>query len=486
MLWPRFLWLRGLGVIFFSAFFSLAAQIQGLIGPRGILPASDLFQAVGRTPTLTALWQMPSLLWLSSSSAALTVLVWAGLVASVLLTIGVWPRGTCAICTVLFLSFVAAAQDFSSYQSDGMLLEAGFLSVFFAPRGVRPRLGVLDPPSRLARFLLVWEWFRIYLESGIVKLASGDEQWRTLRALDHYYENGPLPTYLGWYAQQIPPHAFHAACVVVVFVFELAIVWLGLGPRRARLVCFFLVTPFQAAIILTANYAFLNYIVLFLGVLLLDDRFLVRAGLAAPPEVPPRARNKAFVLVERVALCAVLAVTIVEAPLVSSALPRQLLWPAIALQPFRIANSYGLFAVMTNERFEIEFQGSRDGQTWTPYPFRFKPQDPAAAPGIYAPYQPRFEWNLWFASLGTFREYPWVVQTEALLLDGEPSVLRLFKSDPFHGTPPSRVRAMLWRYWFTTPAEKRKTGRWWNRELRGSYAPALRKGADGRLEIVPG
>ncbi|MFL5359322.1 MAG: lipase maturation factor family protein, partial [Myxococcales bacterium] len=299
MLWPRFLWLRGLGVIFFSAFFSLAAQIQGLIGPRGILPASDLFQAVGPTPTLTALWQMPSLLWLSSSSAALTVLVWAGLVASVLLTIGVWPRGTCAICTVLFLSFVAAAQDFSSYQSDGMLLEAGFLSVFFAPRGVRPGLGVLDPPSRPARFLLVWEWFRIYLESGIVKLASGDEQWRTLRALDHYYENGPLPTYLGWDAQQIPPHAFHAACVVVVFVFELAIVWLGLCPRRARLVCFFLVTPFQAAIILTANYAFLNYIVLVLGVLLLDDRVLVRAGLAAPPEVPPRARNKAFVLVER-------------------------------------------------------------------------------------------------------------------------------------------------------------------------------------------
>jgi hypothetical protein len=486
MLWPRFLWLRGLGAIFFSAFFSLAFQIQGLIGPRGILPASELFEAPGRTPTLTALWQVPSLLWLSSSSAALSALVWAGLVASVLLTIGVWPRGTCAICTVLFLSFVAAAQDFSSYQSDGMLLEAGFLSVFFAPRGIRPGLGVLDPPSRLSRFLLVWEWFRIYFESGIVKLASGDEQWRTLRALDHYYENGPLPTYLGWYAQELPPHAFHAACVVVVFLFELAIVWLGLGPRRARLVCFFLVTPFQAAIILTANYAFLNYIVLLLGVLFFDDCFFVWVGLAAPAEVLFRARNKVFVLVERVALCAVLAVTIVEAPLVSRTLPRQVLWPAIALQPFRIANGYGLFAVMTDERFEIEFQGSRDGQTWTPYPFRYKPQDPAAAPGIYAPYQPRFEWNLWFASLGTFREYPWVVQTEALLLDGEPSVLRLFKSDPFHGTPPSRVRAMLWRYWFTTPAEKRKTGRWWNRELRGPYAPALRKGADGRLEIVPG
>jgi lipase maturation factor 1 len=484
MLWPRFLWLRGLGLIFLSAFCSLAFQIHGLIGPRGILPASELFEALGRGPKLGALWQVPSLLWLGSSGAALSALVAGGLLASLLLTLGVWPRGTCALSTLLFLSFVAAAQDFSSYQSDGMLLEAGFISCFFAPARLWPGLGASDPPSRLARFLLVWEWFRIYFESGIVKLASGDEQWRNLTALDHYYENGPLPTFLGWYAQELPPHAFHAACVVVVFVFELGIVWLGLGPRRAKLVCFFLVSPFQAAIILTANYAFLNYIVLFLGVLLLDDRFLQRAGLRAPAEAQATSRKRAVVYLERAALGLVFVVTLMEAPVLRGALPRPLLWPAIALQPFRIANSYGLFAVMTSERYEIEFQGSRDGETWTPYPFRFKPQDPASAPGIYAPYQPRFEWNLWFASLGTFREYPWVVQTEALLLDGEPSVLRLFASDPFHGTPPTRVRAMLWQYWFTTPAEKRATGLWWRRELRGHYAPGLRKDPSGRLEIM--
>jgi lipase maturation factor 1 len=325
MLWPRFLWLRGLGLIFFSAFYSLEFQIQGLIGPRGILPASELFESLRRAPTATALWQFPSLLWLGSSNAALSALVWGGLLASALLTIGVWPRATCAICTVLFLSFVAAAQDFSSYQSDGMLLEAGFVSFFFAPRGLWPGLGASDPPSRFARFVLVWEWFRIYFESGIVKLASGDEQWRTLRALDHYYENGPLPTFLGWYAQQIPPHAFHAACVVVVFVFELGIAWLGFGPRRARLLCFFLVSPFQAAIILTANYAFLNYIVLFLGVLLLDDAFLRRGWIPAPPAMAVKRRSMAFVLVERAALGLVLVVTIVEAPLVSRALPRPLL-----------------------------------------------------------------------------------------------------------------------------------------------------------------
>jgi len=483
MLWPRFLWLRGLGLLFFSAFFSLAFQIQGLIGPRGILPASEFFEALGR-PSFQSVWQVPSLLWLGSANAALSALVWAGLGASVLLILNLWPRGTCAICTVLFLSFVAAAQDFSSYQSDGMLLEAGFLSVFFAPGGFRPGLGERDPPSRFARFLLVWEWFRIYFESGIVKIASGDEQWRNLTALDHYYENGPLPTYLGWYAQQIPPHAFHAACVVIVFAFELAVVWLAFAPRPARRLCFFLVTPFQVAIILTANYAFLNYLVLFLGILLLDDPFLQRLGLRPPAEQPPPARSTARILFEHTVLGVVLAATIVEAPLVPRFVPRPLLWPAIALAPFRIANGYGLFAVMTKDRYEIEFQGSRDGRTWTAYPFRYKPQDPAAAPGIYAPYQPRFDWNLWFASLGTFREYPWVVQTEALLLDGEPSVLRLFAFDPFHGKPPVQVRAVLWQYWFTTRAEKRATGRWWRREERGPYAPGLRKGSNGRLEIM--
>src|SRR2546423_13871993 len=146
MLWPRFLWLRGLGLLFLSAFLSLDFQIHGPIGPRGILPASELFEALGQ-PSFSSLWQVPSLLWLGSSNTALSLLVSVGLAASILLTLNVWPRGACAICTVLFLSFVAAAQDFSSYQSDGMLLEAGFFSLFFLPRGLPPGLRELHPPS---------------------------------------------------------------------------------------------------------------------------------------------------------------------------------------------------------------------------------------------------------------------------------------------------------------------------------------------------
>ena len=178
-----------------------------------------------------------------------------------------------AICLIVFLSFVSAAQDFSSYQSDGMLLAAGFLSLFFAPPGVRPGLAEKAPPSRASLFLLQWLWFQIYFESGVVKWASQDPEWRHLTALDHYYENGPLPDWIGWYAQQLP-HAFQAAVTLATLIIELGIVWMLFLPRRYRRICFLIVTPFQIGIILTANLAFLNYFVLALGVLLLDDDFL--------------------------------------------------------------------------------------------------------------------------------------------------------------------------------------------------------------------
>src|SRR5882672_3600209 len=134
MLWPRWIFLRALGLIFLSAFWSLASEIQGLIGPRGLLPAGEYLEAVSRAlSSLRAYWAAPTLLWLGSGRVALGALVWAGLAFSVLLTLNLWPRLACALCTVLFLSFVAAAQDFSGYQSDGMLLEAGFISIFFPP-----------------------------------------------------------------------------------------------------------------------------------------------------------------------------------------------------------------------------------------------------------------------------------------------------------------------------------------------------------------
>ena len=234
----RWLFLRALGAIYFSAFFSLVFQIRGLIGPQGILPAGSYLQAVAHSlGPWERVWYAPTLLWFSSGSGMMLGLCWAGMIASVLLLLNLWPRGMLGICFLCFLAFVSAAQDFSSYQSDGMLLEAGFISLFFAPPGLRPGLAHANPASRASLFLLQWEWFRIYFESGMAKILSGDAEWRNFTAMDEYYQNGPLPTWIGWYVQHLP-HWFHAATVYATLAMELGVVWMFLLPRRWRIVCF--------------------------------------------------------------------------------------------------------------------------------------------------------------------------------------------------------------------------------------------------------
>jgi hypothetical protein len=158
--------------------------------------------------------------------------------------------------------------------------------------------------------------------------------------------------------------------------------------------------------------------------------------------------------------------------------------PARALAPFRITNEYGLFAVMTRGRYEIEFQGSDDGVHWIAYPFRYKPQALNVPPGLYAPYQPRFDWNLWFASLGEWMQYPIVPRTQELLLTNDPDVLALFAGNPFAQHPPRMVRSVLWQYWFTSMDEKRRTGNWWRRQLLGLYAPTFTRGDDGQIRMT--
>jgi lipase maturation factor len=531
---PRWLFLRSLGVIYFSAFYSLLFQIRGLLGPDGLLPARAYLEVVAQDVGASRYWFAPTLLWLNSSDRALMALCWTGLIVSLLLVLNIWPRGMLLICFVMFLSFVTAAQDFSGYQSDGMLLSAGFISVFFAPRGLRPGWGAEEAPSRASIFLLQLLWFSIYFESGLAKYFGGDPSWRDFTAMDQYYQNGPLPTWLGWYVSQMP-HWFHASAAVFTVVAELILVWMAFLPRKCRIVCFFIVTFLQINIILTANYAFLNYLVLALGFLLLDDRFLarflpkrwaapVRGNLAhavllpekdaiidlnfspnalaeaetvATPQpeshvsaVQPLATtarqfaSAAYLWIAAFFLAWVLyanAFLILEQAFRALPLPSK---PVIALEPFRIADQYGLFGRMTWRRYEIEFQGSDDGVHWIDYPFRYKPQNPAVAPGIYAPYQPRFEWNLWFASLGAWRENTWVLRAEELMLSNDQDVLSLFASNPFPNHPPKQIRAVLWQYWFTDIVTKRATGTWWRRQLLGLYAPSLESAPGGKFTVT--
>jgi hypothetical protein len=281
-------------------------------------------------------------------------------------------------------------------------------------------------------------------------------------------------------------------------------------PRRFRIACFCILTPFQVGIILTANYTFLNYLVLFLGFLLLDDAFCQRflparfrsfvdseIPAAGDGEVPIAAGiGIAWLATIRNRLKPVrMAIAGALLGLVFYSSAAGMIWmffpffplpdePMRFLGPFRVADRYGLFAVMTHERYEIEFQGSTDGKTWTPYPFRYKPQDLSKPPGIYAPYQPRFEWNLWFASLGSWRQYRFVLWTEERLLRNQPQVLQLFASNPFPGSPPVEVRAVIYQYWFTDMKTKREKRLWWRRESLGEYAPALAREPDGKIRVL--
>ena len=538
---PRWLFLRSLAAIYFSAFYALLFQIRGLIGPSGILPAGDYLTAVANALGDQRYWFAPSLYWFSSSNAALMSVTWVGLLAAVAAFFNVWPRFSFFVCFVCFLAFVSATNVFSEYQSDGMLLEAGFLALFFAPAGLNPGWGAASPPPRASLWLLQWEWFRIYFESGAVKLLSGDPEWRSFTAMDQYYQNGPLPTWIGWYAEHLP-HSFHAFTVGATLTLELGLVFMLFLPRRVRIVCFFIVTPWEIGVILTANYAFLNYLVLILGLLLLDDIFLqpllparlrphharesaiphlvdtlpapIRDDpgavavtscsaeelrkLDAPENLPTAQRNRttaprigsgALLHALGLAVSALFLLWIgydTTAELVGlfarrNPLPRQ---PIILLEPFRVANQYGLFAVMTRGRYEIEFQGSNDGENWIAYPFRYKPQALNQPPGIYAPYQPRFDWNLWFASLGNWQQNDMVPLTEERLLQNDRDVLALFAGNPFAHAPPRFVRAVLWQYWFTSQDEKRRTGNWWRRQYLGLYAPELTPGPDGKYEAV--
>ena len=503
-LWPRWLFLRALGLLFFSAFYSLLFQVRGLIGPDGLLPAGPYLNEVTQYAGSARYWYAPTLLWLGSSDRALLAMVWVGIASSLLLVLNVWPRLTIALCEVCFLSFIAGLQAFSSYQSDGMLLEAGFVSLFFAPPGIRPGLGERHPPSRASLFLLQWEWLRIYFESGVAKIASGDPEWRHLTAMIDYYQNGPLPTWIAWYAAHLP-RWFHVGTAGLTLALELVLIWAFLLPRPFRIALFWLVTPWEIGIILTSNYAFLNYLVLAAGILLLDDDYIGRwlpermrrateerrSAATAQAAAPGQAQKSFF---EWGLTAAGVAVPLFFLTWIFYATTAQMAWmlwrdaplptaPVVALEPFRIANQFGLFAVMTRGRYEIEFQGSTDGETWTPYPFRYKPQDLNAAPRIFAPYQPRFDWNLWFASLDSWQQNDFVVAAEERLLTNSQDVLALFAGNPFAGAPPLEVRAMIWQYWFTDGADKRQ-GLWWRRESLGLYAPSLVRSGDGKFAIV--
>jgi lipase maturation factor 1 len=466
----RDIFLRSLGAIYLIAFLSLWFQVDGLIGENGILPVGQYLGAVREQVGSDAYLALPTLCWFDSSGAALHLLCGAGAVLSVILMLGLAPLLSLALLFVLYLSLTIAGQQFLSFQWDILLLETGFLALFFAPVVWRMRREDEAPLSRVGLFLLKLLLFKLMLMSGVVKLTSGDDSWWNLTALDYHYWTQPLPTALGWWADQ---HAewfkkFSVAFCLIVEIVAPFFIW---APRRFRHVAGLFLIVLQLVIAATGNYCFFNLLTIALCLLMFDDTLL--GGTRRNDMRGPRSARALPAVI-------VLIITLpVNAMLIFSAFKPEATWPRpIAmlggyLESFRVVSGYGLFRVMTKTRPEIIVEGSADGTEWLPYEFRWKPGPLNRAPGWVAPHQPRLDWQMWFAALGTYRQNPWFVRLLERLLRGTPEVTALLEKNPFPQNPPRYVRARLYQYRFTTSAESRATGDWWKREEAGEYLPAI-------------
>ena len=473
--------LRALGLVYLIAFVSLWVQVEGLIGSNGVTPVSAFLAAVRGELGPRALSILPTFCWLNSDNAFLHFLCGGGVVLSLLLIFGIAPAVSLIALFAFYLSLTIAGQTFLSFQWDILLLEAGFLSIFLAPWQLWPKPGREPPVSRAGFFLLKLLLFKLMVMSGVVKLTSGDDCWWSLAALDYHYWSQPLPTVFAWWADQNPEWFKHfsvAFCLIVEIIVPVFF-W---TPRRLRLTACGLVVFLQIAIAVTGNYCFFNLLTIALCLLLIDDAVWPRRRGALQADEETRAVVSAS-MGHRLSILAAAIVVIVTLPLnawlIFTAFKPEAKWPRSLVffyeqvEPFRIANSYGLFRVMTKDRREIVIEGSADGIDWQPYEFKWKPGDVMRAPGWCAPHQPRLDWQMWFAALGSYQQNPWFIRMAICLLEGKSDVTRLFARNPFPEHPPRYVRAIAYRYRFTTRSEHRQTGAWWKRQELGEYLPGV-------------
>lgn len=458
----QWIFVRLLAVIYAIAFGSLTVQISGLLGSHGILPVADYLKAVADGAGAMRFYYVPSVFWINASDGALLGVCWAGVAIAAMVLAGFFERAGLAVLFVLYLSLSSAGQDFLSFQWDALLIEAGFLAIFLGN-------------SRVVVWLFRWLLFRLMFLSGAVKLLSHDRTWRGLSALSYHYWTQPLPNRISWYMAQLPEW-FQKVSTGLVLGVELVIPFLIFAPRRVRIFGAWCLVALQVLIFLTGNYTFFNLLALAMCVFLWDDRTFER--WLKPAGGTARPTRTLFGKV--VAAVAVLVVAIGLGRMVETFFGVPVFFVKYAA-PFEIVNSYGLFAMMTTNRPEIIVEGSFDGETWAVYSFRYKPGDPGQAPRWAEPHQPRLDWQMWFAALGNYRENPWFVNFAVKLLEGSPEVRGLLEADPFGGRSPRYVRALLYDYTFTDAEERRKTGNWWKRELKGQYLPPVGLKATSRV-----
>lgn len=455
------IFLRGLAFIYFFAFLSMAVQVEGLLGENGILPVTENLFLIENNYPESKIWHFPTIFWINSSDTMLKAVCYAGMIFSGFVLLNIFTRIALLGCYVLYLSIVVVGQDFTLFQWDTFLLEIGFLSLFI---GLDRGISVLLFRWLLARFMFM---------GGVVKLASGDINWANLTALNFHYETQPLPTPIAYYAHQLPEW-FHKACVGGVFFIELIVPFFVFLPRRFRLFACFSFFLLQSVIIFTGNYNFFNLLVIVLCLFLLEDKDIARV---LPNRLIVSIQNnqsvtKFFASVVTglwgcwVIIMCVSQVWIYHVGMPSAEILRSLLKTT---STFSLVNNYGPFAVMTTVRNEIIIQGSDDDQHWSDYEFKYKPGALDRELTWNIPHQPRLDWQMWFAALdGQYSGY-WFKRFLIKLKQGSTPVLSLLGKNPFPDKPPRYLRAVLYRYNYTTSNQRKKNGNIWHRRFEGVY-----------------
>jgi lipase maturation factor 1 len=466
------------------AFASIWIQADGLIGPAGILPAGEYFSLVRDQLGRHAWFDVPSLCWIFGAGAFVKVLCAVGIGLSVLLFLGYAPALCLALLWGSYLSLVSAGQVFFDFQWDLLLLESTLLGIFIVPWTLRPTQARYDPP-KLARYLVWWLIFRLMFLSGVVKLTSGDVTWRHLTALTFHYETQPLPSPVAWYMHQLPVWFQEASCVVM-FVIELGAPLLLLAPRRLRHWAATALIALQVVIAATGNYAYFNLLSIGLCLTCLDDEWWINRHWGVPQAPAASIRfgnNPRRFKATAVRWFAAISVGVTFFETVASLSPGSANSPIVraveeAVGPLQSFNTYGLFRVMTIERPELIIEGSDDGRDWLEYALPYKPGDLGRRPSWVAPYQPRLDWQLWFAALAPPDSQPWVGRLCELLLKGDPGVLGLFYRNPFPSHPPHYMRVVRYRYEFTDRGERTRTGNWWHRTPLDFYISPVALSSD--------
>jgi lipase maturation factor 1 len=466
---------RALCLIYFIAFTSVAVQARGLWGSRGVLPIQGYMEAISNQMDSSRYWQLPSVFWVNTSDLMITAVPILGALTALMAFAGFLQGWMLLICFALYLSLVGSGQQFMSFQWDALLLEVGFLALFAVPWAWRHGFHTAMEPHWAVRFMFYVVLFKLMFLSGVVKILSGDPSWRDFSALTYHYWTQPLPNPLSPFMHALPKFV-HQFSTAMTFVAELFVPFLMFYPRT-RALAFAAFLALSLLILTTGNYTFFNWLTIAISFWLLPDSLWEKllARLPLQLEVVQASTFGQPAIVTAMAGLALLSLVWCTQFLYTENMLNAVMPILRRAQIFHISNSYGLFANMTKSRPEIVIEGSNDGQEWREYEFKYKPGPLDRRPPFVAPHQPRLDWQMWFAALGSFQQNYWVGNVMLRLFEGSPEVLAAFSHNPFAEKPPRYLRALYYEYEFTKPGEIFTEGRWWKRRLLGNYTPAFER-----------